>query len=101
MISINCNVLAIMINEVVKVENLRNLIGREVDYGGCCCQVIEILEDGPALILQHKESLTNIQPDQHGEAHRKVPSIITIPVLDHDQKKYSSDFTALDLDHLL
>ena len=90
-----------MIDELVKVENLRNLIGQEVDYDGRRCQVIEILEDGPALILQHKESLTKIQADQHGEARRKVPSIITIPVLDHDQRKYSSDFTALALDHLL
>lgn len=88
--------------ETISVDSLRVLIGHEVHYDGRRCQIIEILEDGPALILQHySEELTTIQPDQHGEAHRKVPSTVTIPVLDQEGLKLNPDFYALNLERLI
>ena len=82
----------------ISVEKLRNLIGREVQYNGRICRVIEILDDdGLSVILQHTEQLTHIQPDQHGEAHRRVPTTITIPVLDDEGSNYSPAFSELNL----
>lgn len=90
-----------MQNHTLTFASLRNLIGRDVHFEGLPCRIIEILEDGPHLILQHKEDHTTIQPDQHGEAHRVVPSTITVPVMDVDGSGWSTDFNALNLGHLL
>ena len=85
----------------ISVDRLRDLIGNEVHYDGKACQIIEILEDGPSLILQHSDLLTHIQPDQHGEARRKVPTTVTIPVLDQERNTYSKAFRSLNLHTLL
>ena len=81
----------------IDVEQLRDFIGHDVRYEGRDCCIIEILEDGPALVLQHNTSMTTIQADQHGEAHRKVPSTITIEVMDKEKGVYSNAFTSLNL----
>lgn len=58
----------------------RALIGRRVRYRGEPYEVLEILErDPPALVLRNEAHL-RIQPDQHGEAHRRVPDIVTVPI---------------------
>ncbi len=82
-------------------EQLRVLIGQQITIDGTAYQVIEILEDGPALILQNCSSQTTIQADQHGEAHRRVPSTITLPVLERDSGEFHPSFTALKLDQRL
>lgn len=85
----------------VDIEKLRELIGTEVQHDGRGYQIIEILEDGPALILQHHEQPTHIQADQHGEARRKVPKTITIQILDPDSGAYSQAFRRLNLSAFL
>jgi len=87
---------------MIKMNNLRNLIGQEVNHEGRACKIIEILEDDfPAVILQHHERQTSIQADQHGEAHRKVPSTITLPVIDRESGSFHPAFSNLNLSHLL
>ena len=71
-------------NNSVQTEQLRQLIGAQVRYLGVRWEIIEILEDGPALVLSDCEHHTVIQPDQHGEAHRRVPSTLTVPLYSHD-----------------
>jgi hypothetical protein len=90
-----------MHSQTVNVNTLRNLIGQEVDYEGRGCMIIEIVEDIPAVILQYHEPSTTIQPDQHGEAHRKVPRTITLPVMDEEGSGYNPAFCDLNLIHLL
>lgn len=82
---------------IISVERLRTLIGHEVQYDGIDCQIIEILEDGPALILQHRHHVTTIQADQHGEAHRRVPTTITIQVFDQMGEELHADFHSLNV----
>lgn len=79
----------------ITLEQLRGMIGIKLYYNNKPCQVIEILEDGPSLVLQHDES--NIQKDQHGNAHRRVPETHCIPVLNGDKKELSEIFLSLDL----
>jgi hypothetical protein len=86
-----------MRDTVINVERLHNLIGHEVEFAGSLCQIIEILEDGPALILQQRQHLTTIQADQHGEAHRRVPTTITIQVFDQQGTILHADFHSLNL----
>lgn len=81
----------------INVDKLRNLIGHELEFDGAACQVIEILEDGPALILQQHHQHSTIQADQHGEAHRRVPGTITVQVYDPDGISLNSDFSSLNL----
>ena len=81
----------------LSMEKLRCLIGQRVDHAGGHYEIVEVLEDGPSLILQPCDRHTVIQPDQHGEAHRRVLPAITIPVLSHDRNELSPAFLALDL----
>lgn len=81
----------------LSLEQLRELIGVRVEHEGMQCEIIEILEDGPALILQNCDAFTVIQADQHGEAHRKVPPTLTIPIFAPDRKGLSALFLNLDL----
>ncbi len=90
-----------MTNKLINTTNLRKLIGQKVEHNGQQCQVIEVLEDGPALILKILDRQSNIKADAHGEAHRKVPTTITLPVFDGDGDSFSPDFNALALDRLL
>ena len=80
----------------ITTEQLREMIGLRVRYHNVDCQIVEVLEDGPALILEDLEHHISIQPDQHGEAHRKVPKTYTIKILTHDKLEYSPSFLTLD-----
>jgi len=79
------------------IDRLRGLIGIRVEYDGSACEIIEILEDGPSLILQACENRPTIQADQYGEAHRRVPSIQTVPILCPDQHDWNPAFLGLNL----
>ncbi|KAF0193165.1 MAG: hypothetical protein FD165_268 [Gammaproteobacteria bacterium] len=81
----------------IDIEQLRGLIGRSVDYYGTRCTVIEVLEDSPALVLEACHKHTTIQPDQHGEAYRRVPTTITVPVLNQNRIEYTPGFLDLNL----
>lgn len=70
------------------------LIGRRVRYQGQTYEIIEILIEEPALLVLQNEGHTTIQPDQHGEAHRRVPETVTLPVT----LKNSGDFDFEDME---
>jgi hypothetical protein len=79
----------------INLEQLRGMIGIELRYNNKACQVVEVLEDGPSLVLQYFEN--DIQNNQHGNAHRRVPETFCIPVLSVDKKELSELFLSLDL----
>lgn len=83
---------------VITLEQLRGMIGLKVHHHGLRCQIIEVLEDGPSLVLQNCEAISTIQPNQFGDANRRVPKTHTIPVLTPDQKELHALFLALDLE---
>jgi len=57
---------------------LQRMIGAQARYHDDAYQVIEVLEDGPAIVLQQLGDNTTIQADQHGDAHRRVPRTLTL-----------------------
>lgn len=79
------------------LERLRACIGRELDFEGHHCRVIEVLEDGPALVLSCETAAAVIQPNQHGDATRRVPRTRTVPVMNAEGTALNPDFVALRL----
>lgn len=66
------------------IQQVRSLIGQTVNYKGQQHEINEILEQsnqGPALILKCLEGIGTIQGDYHGEAHRRTPELIALPIL--------------------
>lgn len=86
-----------MPHSAISLDQLRTFIGRRVRHAGVECQVIEILEDGPALVLQDCEQHTVIQPDQHGEAHRRVAPIFIVPLTSDEPGVLNPTFINLQL----
>ena len=80
----------------VTIEQLRNMIGVEVWHEGTRCEVLEVLEDGPSLILVNADGAT-IQTDQFGNPSRRVPQTHAVPVLSNDGTALHPAFLALDL----
>lgn len=79
------------------VYELRKLIGEAVLHNGVCCRLLEVLEDGPQVVLEDCEANTSIQENQYGGMWRRVPRIYTIPVIDADGKGFHPQFLALNL----
>jgi len=87
-----------MIDKINVIQTLRQHIGRNVRHKNIIYEVIEVLEDVPALVLQDCEHHTKIQADQHGEAHRRVPETKTIIIPVDNDGRY--DITAVGLELL-
>lgn len=77
-------------------DKLRQMIGLKVRFHGMACHIVEIVDDGPTLILEDLEQHFMIQTDQHGEAHRQVINSYTIPILTPDHNEFSSAFLSLE-----
>lgn len=84
-----------MMNQL-DAEKIRNMIGLHVKHHEVNCQIVEIIDDGLAIVLEDLEHHISIQGDQHGEAHRKVPKTYTISVMNQDQAEYTPAFLALE-----
>ena len=75
---------------------LRAWLGREITWRGQRYRVVEILDDGPALVLESASSAHHIQPDAHGRPHREARDTLLIPVWDAETQKRHADFIELD-----
>jgi hypothetical protein len=58
---------------------MRELIGREALVDGVHCQVIEILESGPRVVVCETVG-SHIQSNQFGDPQRRVPRTHTLPL---------------------
>jgi len=84
----------------ISTDQMRDMIGLQVKYHEVYCRVVEVLEDGPSIILEDMEHHISIQADQHGEAHRRVPKTYTITILSPDKLEFSTEFLTLEpLEH--
>ena len=85
-----------MAHKEMTSDQLHTMIGQCVVFKGVYCQVVEIIEDGPSLVLEDLEAHVGIQPDQHGEAHRRVPKTYTIRVFSPDSNEFTTEFLSLE-----
>jgi hypothetical protein len=81
----------------ITLSQLRGMIGLRVRYEGQIWQVIEVLEDGPSLVLEAVEQARVLQADQYGEKFRWVPQQVTVAVLAPERTELHPDFLSLDL----
>ena len=80
----------------ITLEQLRNMIGVELIHQSVSCKVVEVLEDGPSIVLESLDE-GHIQSDQYGNPLRRVPQTFNVPVLSRDKKNIHPAFLALDL----
>jgi len=81
----------------ISLEQLRRMIGLRVQHHGVPCCIIEVLEDGPALVLQNGGPGTGLQDNQYGGPGRHVPETYTVPVIGPDQRELHEEFLSLEL----
>lgn len=80
----------------ITVHELRAMIGMDVIYRGQRAQIVEVLEDGPSLVLQ-AIGRGVIQSNLHGHPTRRSPETMRVRVLSEDGKALHKDFLDLDL----
>jgi hypothetical protein len=81
----------------ISVDELRAMIGMGVWYQGSQGTIIEVLEDGPSLVLQTTSS-ASIQSNLHGHPTRRSPQTLTVRVLSENGTALHKEFLDLDLD---
>jgi len=82
----------------ITLQQLRGMIGLHVVHNGIPCQIIEVLDDGPAIVLQSHNPDKPVQSNQHGEGNRRVHETFTVPVLTRDKREFHPQYLALELD---
>ncbi|RTZ61750.1 MAG: hypothetical protein DSZ33_00475 [Gammaproteobacteria bacterium] len=81
----------------ISMNQLRGMIGVRMIHRGRRYVVVEVLEDGPSIVLQEIRDNRNIQDNLHGMATRRVVSTVTVPVLTPDHRQIHADYLALEL----
>ncbi len=82
----------------ISVNELRSMIGLRVSYQGSTCSIIEVLEDGPSLVLQETGTAASIQSNLHGQPTRRSPQTLTVRVLSENGTALHREFLELDLE---
>lgn len=82
-------------NDESFTDRLRSLIGRDCRYYGRPCRIVEVLADQGRLILEAREDLPPIQPDQYGQAAYRANDHIEVDLY------AGTDGLSEDLLHLL
>lgn len=81
----------------ISVKELRAMIGMSVVYKGNHGTIIEVLEDGPSLVLNTKDT-ASIQRNLHGHPTRVSPHTLTVRVLSENGTALHKEFLDLDID---
>ncbi|HAO32844.1 MAG TPA: hypothetical protein PLP22_14225 [Candidatus Competibacter sp.] len=79
----------------IDTHKLNRLLGQPLSYQGLPCRVIEILADGPALVLQDHQERRIIQANQYGDAGPRVPRTFTVAVLEPRGEALNPDLPEL------
>lgn len=78
-------------------QKLRKLVGQEFTYLSCQWRLIDVLPDEDQVVLQRLDSDGHsLQSDQYGQASRRSPETLTLPISDHDNPdNYSEELLLL------
>lgn len=71
------------------IEDLRPLIGQRIRGGKCVYTIVEVLDEGPSVILESESRFKIIQENQHGIPSRRSRHTITMPVLSPDGRDWN------------
>ncbi len=81
----------------ISLAQLQGMIGMHLRWRAVDYAVVEVLEDGPALVVQSLTPGTAIQGDVHGRARREVQQVVVIPVLNLDKTLLHPEFLEIEL----
>mgnify|MGYP000568952745 CR=1 FL=1 len=81
----------------ISLAQLQGMIGMHLRWRAVDYAVVEVLEDGPALVAQSLAANTTIQGDMHGRARREVQQVVVIPVLNLDKTLLHPEFLEIEL----
>lgn len=81
-----------------ELQALRHAIGRVIQFRGQPCRIMEILDDGPSVVIECLDASKAIQANQFGDATRRVSQTMSIPIYDRGDT-LSADY--LDLKQAL
>ena len=62
-------------------DYLFGLVGRDAEYAGEPYTILDVLPEGPHLVLQHRHHYA-IQSDLQDRAYRRVPETLTLSLRD-------------------
>lgn len=80
-----------------QIEQLRSLIGARILHHDQEYRLVEVIDDGPCILLQYTGPQTIIQADQHGNAHRRVPETLMVPLYAPDHAGFDIVFSSLEM----
>jgi hypothetical protein len=64
------------------LQALRSLVGRDIEFKGHACRVIEILPSEKVMVIRCEDGQRVIQGNQFGEANRRVQQCHSVPLFD-------------------
>jgi hypothetical protein len=76
-------------------DKLQQLLGQTLIYQAIACQVIEILTDPPALVLQGHQERKIIQPNQYGDAGDRMIETFSVAVFNQSGNGLNPDLPEL------
>jgi len=78
-------------------KKLRRLVGQEFTYLSCKWRLIDILGEEDQVVLQRLETThRSLQSDQYGQASRRCPETLTMPISgDNDPDDFSEELLLL------
>jgi hypothetical protein len=79
------------------LETLRSLLGRRVRHEDSVWVVVDVLADGPSLVLRDCEDHVALQRDQFGEPTRLVPRTVLLRVWEAETQQPTPEFLGLDI----
>ncbi len=79
----------------IPFNHLLDLIGERFHLGNRIYTVIEVLPEGPCLILEANSGALGIQENQHGEPLRRTRTLMSLPVYMSGSKTLNPDLGKL------
>jgi hypothetical protein len=64
------------------LQRIQSLCGRQLSYAGHRCTVVDVLERENVLVLRCEDKQRSIQPNQFGEATRRVRECHSLSLFD-------------------
>jgi len=73
-------------------QKLRKLVGKDFSYLSCDWRLIDVLADDDRLVLQRlRPGQHGLQSNQYGQASRRCPETLTLPISDPDDPETFSE----------
>lgn len=84
-----------VMSDLVEVQALEALLGRECRYLGRRWRIIDLLFEEGALVLESVEGQPGIQLDQFGRASYRAPDLLQISILELGDEGLPNDLRGL------